>query len=143
MDVDLERQRRPVPSTPPAVILLDTHAAIWLATGHRRADPLRRMPRLYLSPATVLELQFLVEVGRIRLAAPLSVTSLSDDPRWLLDEPPSGKWFSAAAEVGWTRDPFDRLLVAHARVRGWRVATADAVLLDHLPPSESIRLQTR
>ena len=38
------------------------------------------------------------------------------------------------------RDPFDRLLVAHARLRGWRVATGDGPILDRLGPSERFEL---
>lgn len=123
-----------------AVILLDTQAMIWLAAGHRRARPLDRYPRLYLSPATILEVQFLVEIGRITLAAGRSAESLSDDERWRLDEPPSGRWFATACEIGWTRDPFDRLLAAHARVRGWRLATADDLMLERLTASEVVVL---
>jgi PIN domain nuclease of toxin-antitoxin system len=122
------------------VILLDTNAIIWLVKGHRRARVLERAPRLYLSPASILELQFLVEIGRIQLAAGASAVTLGDDPRWLLDEPPAGKWFATAAEVGWTRDPFDRLLVSHARVRGWRLATADTTLIQQLSARECVAL---
>jgi PIN domain nuclease of toxin-antitoxin system len=126
--------------TEAAVILLDTHAAIWIVQGHRRARPLKRYPRIYLSPASVLEIQFLAEVGRLRLRAGLSPTALADDDRWRLDEAPPAKWFAAACELSWTRDPFDRLLAAHARVRGWKLATADTVLLGRLAPSEILPL---
>jgi PIN domain nuclease of toxin-antitoxin system len=122
------------------VILLDTHAAIWLVQGHRRAGPLAQLPRLYLSPASVLELQFLVEVGRVRFAGHASPTTLAADDRWRLDDPPAVRWFTAACEVGWTRDPFDRLLAAHARLRGWKLATADAVLLQKMPASDRLAL---
>ena len=122
------------------MILLDTHAAIWLLQRHKRARPLARLPRLYLSPATVLELQFLEEVGRIRFAGPVSATTLAADERWHLDDPPSGRWFAAACDVGWTRDPFDRLLAAHARLRGWKLATADTVLLEKMSPSDVMAL---
>ena len=123
-----------------AVILLDTHAIVWLAAGHRRARPLDRFVRLYVSPASLLELQFLVEVGRLTLAAGKSVAALADDTRWRLDEPPAGRWFAAACDSSWTRDPFDRLLVAHARTRGWKLATADDLLIDRLPSSEVVPL---
>lgn len=123
-----------------AVILLDTHAAIWIAQGHKRSRPLERFPRLYLSPATVLEVQFLVEAGRLRLASGQSVAALGRDDRWRLDEPPSAKWFAAACDLDWTRDPFDRLLAAHARLRGWKLATADDVLLERLASSEVVPL---
>ena len=122
------------------MILLDTHAAIWLAQGHRRARPLARYPRLYLSPASVLEVQFLQEIGRVRLAVRQSAAALADDPRWLLDDPSSATWFEQACEVSWTRDPFDRLLASHARMRGWKLATADDIILEHLARSAVIPL---
>jgi len=140
VELGVGRSRAAIPSAAAAVILLDTNAVIWLAKGHRRARTLERAPRLYLSPASVLEVQFLVEIGRIQLAPGAAAVTLGDDPRWLLDEPAAGEWFSVAAEIGWTRDPFDRLLVAHARMRGWRLATADTVLLEHLSPRECLAL---
>jgi PIN domain nuclease of toxin-antitoxin system len=122
------------------VILLDTHALIWLAQGHRRARQLARHQRLHLSPATILEIQFLAEAGRLRFAAGHSATALSFDSRWRIDAPPADKWFSAACELTWTRDPFDRLLAAHAALRGWKLATADDVLIGRLPSSAILAL---
>jgi PIN domain nuclease of toxin-antitoxin system len=122
------------------VILLDTHAVIWLSQGHPRIRSLRKSPRLYLSPASVLEVQFLVEAGRLRLSGGRPAAALAADDRWRLDEPPAAKWFDAACDLGWTRDPFDRLLAAHARVRGWKLATADAALLERLPASDVLPL---
>jgi PIN domain nuclease of toxin-antitoxin system len=122
------------------VILLDTHALIWLAEGHRRARVLDTFARLHVSPASVLEVQFLVEAGRLRLARGRSPIDVAGDDRWRLDEPPAARWFAAACELGWTRDPFDRLLAAHARVRGWKLATADDILLERLAASEVVAL---
>jgi PIN domain nuclease of toxin-antitoxin system len=117
------------------VILLDTNALIWLEQGRPRARALRRRDRLYISPASLLELAFLEETGRVRLERG-TVASLADDPRWTLDDPPSSAWFARAFDLAWTRDPFDRLLVAHARLRGWRLATSDGPLLEHLTAAE-------
>lgn len=38
-----------------------------------------------------------------------------------------------AVGVTWTRDPFDRLLSAHAIVADVPLITADRTILDHLP----------
>ena len=122
------------------MILLDTHAVIWLAQGHRRAQPLRTLPRLHVSPVTLLEVQFLLEAGRLRFKDGRSAESLANDSRWRIDEPPAGRWFTAACEFGWTHDPFDRLLAAHARVRRWKLATADEQLIQHLRPSDVLPL---
>jgi len=114
------------------VILLDTNALLWLRRGHPRSRPLiRSAGRLYVSPVTVLELQLLVEVGRLRLRSGATVSDLIEDDRWVLDDPPAARWFEFALAGSWTRDPFDRLLVAHAQLRAWRIATGDAAMLEH------------
>ncbi len=115
------------------LILLDTNALLWLQGRHKRSRPLSRWAgRLYISPASLLEIQFLLEAQRVRLRPGMRVADLADDPRWLLDEPPAAAWFSVAVDLTWTRDPFDRLLVAHSRYREWRLATGDGDLIDRL-----------
>jgi PIN domain nuclease of toxin-antitoxin system len=39
----------------------------------------------------------------------------------------------AAAGLTWTRDPFDRLIAAHAIVADAPLLTADRTILDNLP----------
>ena len=82
----------------------------------------------------------MLEARRIRLRPGTGVTNLADDPRWLLDEPPAAAWFTAALDLTWTRDPFDRLLAAHSQYRGWRLATGDSALIDRLGTSGSLEL---
>ena len=135
----LDRDWRSIPR-PQVVILLDTNAVIWLEQGHPRARPLLKdRRRLYVSPATLLELQFLQETGRIRIDV-ASVSALGQDERWLLDDPPAASWFLRAADLIWTRDPFDRLIAAHALLRRWRLATGDDDLVDHLGPRTALLL---
>lgn len=122
------------------MILLDTNAVIWIDRGHRRVKRLSDGGPLFVSPATLIELQMLDELGRIRFKAAGSVRSIVEDDRWTVDDPPSIDWFTLASEESWTRDPFDRLIVAHARLRGWRLATADRTLLGRLRPSERVEL---
>jgi PIN domain nuclease of toxin-antitoxin system len=122
------------------VILLDTNALVWLIGGHRRARALPSTGRLFASPASILELQFLAESGRIHLRGAATAATVLNDDRWAIDDVPSARWFTVAADMAWTRDPFDRLIVAHARVRGWKVATSDEALLERLAPSERVAL---
>ena len=123
------------------MILLDTNAVNWLHHGHRRARRLESQTRpLYVSPANLLELQLLIEVGRIRLRSGATVLDLADDDRSAMDNPPSVDWFERALDLAWTRDPFDRLLVAHAALRGWRLVTGDGSVLDRLGPTASVEL---
>jgi PIN domain nuclease of toxin-antitoxin system len=131
----LDGARRQIhPPAPAHVILLDTNALIWLEQGHARAKKLAAAKqRLCISPVSVLELQFLQEAGRLRVRGGGTIADLVEHGPWLLDDPPSAALFDAALDLGWTRDPFDRLLVAHARLRGWRLATGDTALLARLP----------
>ena len=122
------------------MILLDTNALIWLHQRDRRTKRLEKRVTLYASPASLLELQILVEAGRMRLRRGYRVDQLIGDARWLLDDPPAADWFSHAADVGWTRDPFDRLIVAHAELRGWRLATGDAELVTRLGVQRTVEL---
>jgi PIN domain nuclease of toxin-antitoxin system len=123
------------------VILLDTNALLWLQAGHRRTRTLERWgQRLYVSPVSLLEIAFLLEAGRVRLSPGASLDALGEDDRWLVDDPPFRKVFEESRDLGWTRDPFDRLLAAHAAVRRWRLATADTDLIAQLGPSKCVEL---
>ncbi len=134
----LERQRADAPDTA-LVILLDTNAVIWLDGNHPRTRGLARSAsRLFVSPATLLELQMLDELGRLRLRG--GVRGIVESERWQLDDPPAIDWFERATEESWTRDPFDRLIVAHAHVRGFRLATGDGAILARLRASERVEL---
>jgi PIN domain nuclease of toxin-antitoxin system len=134
----LER-RRAEGQRPAIVILLDTNAVIWIDQNHPRTRKLARSAsRLFVSPATLLELQMLDEIGRLRLRG--GVRAIVESELWHLDDPPAVDWFEQSAEEAWTRDPFDRLIVAHARVRGFRIATGDRAILDRLRASERVEL---
>jgi PIN domain nuclease of toxin-antitoxin system len=139
MELGLEGWRADPAARWAPVILLDTNAVIWLDQHHARTRRLARSPsRLYVSPATLLELQFLDEIGRLRLRS--GTRGIVDSESWELDAPPAIEWFEQAAGESWTGDPFDRLIVAHARVRGFRLATADRAVLERLPASARLQL---
>ena len=121
------------------MILLDTNAVIWLDQNHPRVRKLTRSTSpLLVSPATLLELQMLDEIGRLRLR--MGLRGVIESDRWKLDEPSALEWFELAAEESWTRDPFDRLIVAHARLRRVKLATGDGASLERLRPSERVEL---
>ena len=123
------------------MILLDTNALIWLHRHDERTAPLARGgARLYISPASILELQFLSEVGHVRFKRHATLAHIVHDDRWVIDDPPSATWFEEAVGVGWTRDPFDRLLVAHARMRRWPLATSDQRVIAQLRKGEFVEL---
>ncbi len=138
--MELERPGADVSPTTTTVILLDTNAVIWLDVAHPRSRPLTRATAaLYVSPATLLEIQFLMEAGRIRLTRD-DAQALASDDRWLVDDPPAAAWFAEAIDLTWTRDPFDRLIAAHAQLRGWRLATGDTRLQRALGARRTLEL---
>jgi PIN domain nuclease of toxin-antitoxin system len=140
VDLELDASWSQFQAAEATVILLDTHALIWFDLRRPRvAQLLRTGQRLYVSPVNLLELQILEESGRLRLKKG-DAQALAVDDRWTLDDPPAAAWFAAALDLSWTRDPFDRLLAAHARLRGWRLATADETLLKRLGPRHTVEL---
>ena len=119
------------------MILLDTNAIVWIVTHHRRGRPLLgQSTPLAISPASLLEFAMLVSLGRVRVR----LQDVIEDDRWAVDDPPAVEWFTRAGDESWTRDPFDRLIVAHARLRRARLATGDTRVLEHLRPSEAFAL---
>jgi PIN domain nuclease of toxin-antitoxin system len=123
------------------MILLDTNAILWSLVGHRRAAPVAKSgARLYISPVSLLEMKYLIEAGRLGEAPGRSLNDVAGDPRWHLDSPSSDRLFEAALDLDWTRDPFDRLIAAHALHRRWRLATGDSDLKANLPDKQLLAL---
>jgi len=109
-------------------VLLDTHFVLWTALG---AERLREFPWLDeyrpwgVSPVSILEIQFLAEVGRLNVLQPGFSQAIARDPRFVVDEAPLVALVEKALSLGWTRDPFDRLLAAHSEARRIPLCTLD------------------
>jgi PIN domain nuclease of toxin-antitoxin system len=121
-----------------AVILLDTHLLVWLYGGELRRIPQavqRRLNReqLALSPFTELELGYLYEIGKVTVPAVAVLEELSARLELVLADVPAASVCKAALHLTWTRNPFDRLLAAHATVSGMSLVTKDEMLRQHLP----------
>lgn len=116
---------------------LDTHVALWLAAGERRRlrpaqVRLRRGP-VFVSSIVVVEMEILREIGRIRHAVSDVLEILAQEhgvEQAIGDLREIGRH---ARLLGWTRDPFDRLIVAHALANGAVLLTADATIREHCP----------
>jgi PIN domain nuclease of toxin-antitoxin system len=121
------------------LILLDTHALIWLDAGDRRlgskarraADRALGAGELAVCAISFWEAAMLRQRGRIALTKPLDAWRL-DLLRAGLDE------VSLTGEIGILAatiadlpgDPVDRMIVATAAQRGATLLTADRALLD-------------
>jgi PIN domain nuclease of toxin-antitoxin system len=112
------------------VIHLDTHVVVWLYAGDlRRFSPAarRRLDRedLRISPMVALEVQYLHEVGRILENAGVVLSDLARKLGLAQAEGDFSAVAAAALGLDWTRDPFDRLIVAHAALYGATLLTKD------------------
>jgi len=113
--------------------LLDTHFLLWIVLDVPRLDEfpwLERYRPWGISPVSLLEIQFLAEVGRLEVHQPEFRDALARDPRFTLDEVPLVPLIEKALPMSWTRDPFDRLLAAHSEARRVPLATLDRRMRD-------------
>jgi PIN domain nuclease of toxin-antitoxin system len=118
------------------VIYLDTHVVVWLYAGehNRFARTARRLIEtepLLISPVLLLELALLEETGRIRARAQTIITELQELVALSICDLPFAEVSIASLQQKWTRDPFDRLIVAQAFARGARLITKDRFIRRH------------
>jgi len=119
-----------------AVIYLDTHVVVWLYAGEldrfaaRAADRIEEND-LYISPAVLLELQFLKEIRRISADPMLIYQTLEETIGLQLCRMDFSKVAIGALSQSWTRDPFDRMIAAQALVRNEALLTKDRTIRRH------------
>lgn len=114
---------------------LDTHVVVWLwANEARRTKAIEKTVgsrRPMLSPFVLLELQLLNELGRVKTPVLTIRRELERRLDLFVTETPLGDVVEHARAQSWTRDPLDRLIVAHALADGAILVTADRVMLEH------------
>lgn len=116
------------------LVYLDTHVLAWLHDGllERLSSAAARAieaGRLTLSGMAELELQYLHELGRLRPNAKEIVAALAEEIGLQRSEMPLAPIAAKACELGWTRDPFDRLISAEVLLAGARLVTKDETIL--------------
>jgi PIN domain nuclease of toxin-antitoxin system len=120
-----------------SVIYLDTHVLLRLCEGRTDLGPTARKAverePLLASPAAVLELEFLHEIGRLKVSASQVIAILEKDLDLRICDLPFRSVVERALGEKWGRDPFDRLIVANARARNAALATRDERILRHYP----------
>lgn len=115
------------------LIYLDTHVTAWMYAGRTDLLPagvksLLEEHDLLISPAVELELQHLFEVQRTAEPAATVVTALEREVGLAVCDLPFRKVVEVALGQSWTRDPFDRLIVSQAALRGLPLITKDRLI---------------
>jgi PIN domain nuclease of toxin-antitoxin system len=118
------------------VTYLDTHAVVWLYEGmkdrlSRAAMERIRSDALFISPAVILEIQFLHEIHRVTRTGPSMVAALSEDIGLQVCPLEFQSVVDSALSQSWIRDPFDRLIVAHAAASDAPLITKDEKIRRH------------
>lgn len=117
-----------------SLIHLDTHVAIWLAAGELArfnpfVEPLLRQRGCAVCPMVQLEIDYLHELGRVQVHGADILMALEAAIGLVVDASPLQAIVVEAAKLTWTRDPFDRLICATARVAGASLLTKDRTIL--------------
>lgn len=93
---------------------------------------LEREP-IAVSPVVELELAYLFEVGRVTEPPSAPLGALERALGMEVVDASLAEVIQAAGPLSWTRDPFDRLIAAHAIVANAPLVTADRTIRDNLP----------
>lgn len=120
------------------MIYLDTHVVVWLYAGlvdkfGPAVKALINDHDLYISPIVRLELQYLYEIERVTSEANVIVTDLENRIGLQVCPKEFAAIIGQAIPLSWTRDPFDRLIVAHAGLNGDGLITKDRRMLANYP----------
>ncbi len=120
----------------PVKVFLDTHAAIFLWEGRAdiwgasSRDVLERSA-LLVSPFVRLELALLREIGKITVEPDEVLDGLASACGVSRSTDLAEDVVASAMRLDWTRDPFDRLIVATAMRHRSVLVTRDRRILEH------------
>ncbi|MFI5378852.1 MAG: type II toxin-antitoxin system VapC family toxin [Tepidisphaerales bacterium] len=120
------------------MVYLDTHIVVWLYAGRTDMLSTRAVAGieendLFISPMVLLELAYLHEIKRVDATATRVISALSREIGLQTCDRPFPAIASAAIAENWTRDPFDRIIVAQARIAKARLISCDRVIQSHYP----------
>lgn len=115
------------------MIFIDTHVAAWLYAGDSdrlstKAKVLLENNDILISPAAVLELQYLYEINKLTVESGTIVDFLQTSIGLQICECSFHRVISEALPLSWTRDPFDRLITAQAITRNILLVMKDALI---------------
>ncbi len=119
------------------MIFVDTHVVVWLYANEwaRFPTPTRLLIEnsdLSISPVVTLELAYLEETGRLNTSSETIIDDLTRRVGLSVSDTPFAQVCFEARRLNWTRDPFDRIIAAHALADKTQLLTKDATIRMHL-----------
>ena len=120
------------------MIYLDTHVVVWLYAAlteklSKKAVEAIEANQLLISPMVQLELQYLKEIDRITANCALIIGTLNCSLGLKICDQSFTHTVTEAIDLGWTRDPFDRLIVAQSHARKIPLLTKNQNILKNSP----------
>ncbi len=118
------------------MIYLDTHVVVWLYAGETErisdtGQELIENHELLISPIVFLELQYLKEINRLTVEPALLLENLASTIGLTICNNSFLQIVTEAIPQTWTRDPFDRLIVATAAAHNSILLTKDTTILEN------------
>jgi PIN domain nuclease of toxin-antitoxin system len=120
------------------LIYLDTHIVVLFYANDKQRfstamQTLMNQHEWTISPMVRLELQYLHGIGRINPTADTIIGELVQRVGLTICSKPFNDVIDKATQFSWTRDPFDRILVAHASLNADLLVTSDQTIRAHYP----------
>ena len=120
------------------MIYLDTHIVVWFYANDKQRfsnaiQALMNQHEWRISPMVRLELQYLHEIGRLNPTADTMIAAMAQRVGLTICPKPFNDVIAKATQLSWTRDPFDRILVAHASLNDDILITSDQTIRVHYP----------
>ena len=118
------------------MIFLDTHGVIWLyAHLFDKLSPLSEKlindNDLYCSQMVKLEIKYLYEIDRITELPNPIIDGLEKEIGLRIRNIELDQLIDQSPDIVWTRDPFDRLIVAQVRLEDVFLLTKDDLILQY------------
>ena len=118
------------------MVYLDTHLVLWLYAGSLdliSKEVLQALEEneLYISPIVELELQYLKEIGKIKKFPSEIIETLHKEINLKVCTKDFQGIIRESLNLPWTRDPFDRIIVAHAALNHNKLLTKDDSIRAH------------
>lgn len=118
--------------------LLDTHSLVWRLLDPKRLS--RRIRSLFLKEDNsflipvicLLEMQYLTEVGRITADIEQAMEAIHEEPAFQV-VPYDEAVMLHSLRLTTTRDPFDRIILAHALASSTKIITKDRWMKNMAP----------